>query len=137
IAGGAFILWGILHLVGGGMILMAAWNDPDAGFAAYSTASGGYDALAGDILGYFAYGLVALGAIAAIIGVRGNLKNDETALLANTVLVLLTEIGLIVFLLLPDHLSLLDASPGLILGLVGIVAGGLACHRTEAHHVDI
>ena len=136
VAAGAFILWGILHIIGGSAILVSAWSNPDAGFANYRGATNGYDALSGDILGYFAYGLAALGIASVMISFKGNLKNDETALMANTLIIVLTEIGLIVFLLSPGHLSFAEASPGLVLGSIAIIAGGMACNGAEAHHAN-
>ncbi len=128
-----FILWGALHMLGGGMILAAALSDPTAGFATYQTAQGSYDALAGAILSYFAYGLVALGLAAAIIGILGNWNNSATALMANTVLVVATEIGLIAFLLVPGHLPVVQAMPGFVLAGIGIIVGGIACTGDTAH----
>ena len=82
-----FGLWGILHLFGGGALLVAVMESPDAGFAAYAGAARGYDALAGAILAYFAYGIAVLGAVALAVAVIGNRRNSERALMANTVLV--------------------------------------------------
>lgn len=114
------------------MILAAAWSSPDAGFAFYGTNAPPYDALAGDILSYFSYLLICAGAAALLIGIRGNWANSESALAANTALVVLVEIGLIVFLLMPGHLGLTDALPGFVLAAIGIVVGGIACRPAQA-----
>ena len=129
--GGAacFILWGALHIVGGGMILLALQQGPDAAFAAYRAPDALYPALAGAILGYFAYGLVCIGAAVAAVAVLFNWKNSQSGLAANTVLTGLTEIGLVLFLLMPGYVPLLQALPGLLLFAGAMVMGGMACSR--------
>lgn len=129
--GGAvcFVLWGALHVVGGGMLLLALQQGPEAGFAAYRAPEAAYSALAGAILGYFAYGLVCIGGAVAVIAVRLNWKNSQSGLAANTVLIGLTEVGLILFLLIPGYVPFAQALPGLLLLAGALVMGGLACSR--------
>ena len=131
--GGAvcFILWGALHIVGGGMILLALQQGPAAGFAAYRAPDAVYPALAGAILAYFAYGLVCIGAAVAAVAVLLNWKNSQLGLVVNTVLTGLTEAGLILFLLIPGYVPLLQALPGLLLFGGAMVLGGFACSRTH------
>ena len=129
-----FGLWGILHLFGGGALLVAGMESPDAGFAAYAGAARGYDALAGAILAYFAYGIAVLGAVALAVAVIGNRRNSERALMANTVLVGATELGLVLFLLIPGFVPVVQALPGLAFAALGIVAGGIACRRAGVAH---
>ncbi|WP_421857059.1 hypothetical protein [Oricola sp.] len=130
----AFFLWGVIHVIGGGVILARLLESPEAGFAIYRTAAGGHDALAGAILGYFAFGLLCLGAAVAVIAVTGNWKNSARALTVNTAITGLTEVGLVVFLLVPGHLGLADAMPGLATTAIGIIIGGIACRAAEAAH---
>lgn len=137
LAGAAgFALWGLLHLAGGGMILAATWRDPAAGFAAYATAQGPYDALSGAILAYFAYGLAVLGLAVLLIAALGNRRNSATALAINTGLILPTELGLIVFLLIPGHLPWAQALPGFAFAALGVMLGGIACQRAHPETAD-
>jgi hypothetical protein len=129
-----FALWGLLHAVGGSAILIATLQDAAAGYASYPTATGTYDALSGAILAYFAYGLICLGLVALIVAWRGNLANNSAALALNTVMIVLVEIGLIVFLLIPGHVTLAQASIGFAFAAIGIIFGGIACTRSEAGH---
>ena len=128
-----FGLWGLLHVAGGAALLIGLRESPAAGFAAYAKTGESYDALAGAILGYFAYGILVAGLVALALAVFGNRRNSETALMANTVMVGAVEIGLVIFLLVPGFVPLLQALPGLLFAALGIVAGGVACRGGPAH----
>ena len=131
--GGAvcFMLWGALHVIGGGMILLALQQGSAAGFAVYRAPDAVYPPLAGAILAYFAYGLVCIGAAVAAVAVLLNWKNSQPGLVANTALTGLTEAGLVLFLLIPGYVPLLQALPGLLLFGGAVVLGGIACSRSH------
>jgi hypothetical protein len=133
IGAAAFGLWGLLHAAGGLMILNGLRAGPEGGFALYRTSAGPYPELAGSILGYLAFAFVAVGLAVLAIAARGNWRNGETALALNSGLVLVTEAGLILFLLIPGHVGLAEALPGFALALLGIVTGGKACRMELSH----
>ena len=122
-----FILWGLLHIVGGGVIVIEAAQSPAQGFAMYGEHSATYTQLAGNILGYLAYGFVWVAVLVTCIGVRYNWRNSKDGLVLNTVLVGMTDLGLVIYLVLPGFVSWGNASPGLLLFTGGVVFGGLAC----------
>lgn len=126
-----FILWGLLHVVGGASILLAAIESPAAGYASYGEHADSYTELAGGVLAYLAYGFVWIGVLATIIGLRYNWANSQQGLALNTVLVGATDLGLVLFLVLPGFMSWIEASPGLLLFIGGAVFGGIAC--SSAH----
>lgn len=126
-----FVLWGLLHIVGGGAILAAVADSPSQGFAVYEESSAVYTELAGAVLGYLAYGLVWIGALVTYVGVRYNWQNSSNGLALNTVLVGLTDLGLVIFLIWPGFVSWGEASPGLLLFAGGVVFGGLACNAAH------
>jgi hypothetical protein len=128
----SFILWGLLHIVGGSAILLAVTESPEAGFAMYNAPAAPYTALAGSVLGYLAYGFVWIAVVVTYVGVRYNWRNSQQGLALNTALVGLTDIGLIVFLVLPGFLSWGEASPGLLLFASGAIAGGIGCTMAES-----
>lgn len=126
----AFALWGILHIAGSGFILAAlASGGPVAGYAVYGTAETVEASIAGSILGYLSFLLFAAGVAVAAIALQLNWRNSEPGLAMNTGLVLLIEVGLVVFLLFPGHVSMAEAAPGIGLFLVGAVSGGVACKK--------
>jgi hypothetical protein len=126
----AFALWGILHIAGSAFILAElASGGPAAGYAVYGTAETVEASIAGSILGYLSFLLLAAGVVVAAIALRMNWRNSESGLAMNTGLVLLIEVGLVVFLLFPGHVSMAEAAPGIGLFLIGAVSGGVACKR--------
>jgi len=126
-----FILWGLLHIVGGGVILVAIADSPTHGFALYEESSAVYTELAGSVLGYLAYGFVWIAALVTYIGIRYNWHNSQTGLALNTILVGLTDIGLLIFLVWPGFVTWGEASPGLILFAGGVIFGGMACNSAH------
>lgn len=131
IGGFSFILWGILHIVGGLVILSANLGNPGEGFWVYQNAASNYDALASAILNYFAFLLICIGGTVIFVGIKLNLRNSQTGLTINTIITALTEIGLVFFLLLPGFVSVVEASLGLSLFLLAVIFGGIACNAAH------
>ena len=130
----AFALWGILHIVGAAMILVALMRNGASGaYAYYGFEGADLPDIAGSVLGYFSYLIALAGAAALGVAARLNSRNSEIGLAINTALTLLVEIGLIVFLLVPGHVGIMESAPGLFLAALGIVAGGLACKGEHVH----
>ena len=127
-----FILWGLLHILGGGAILIAVGESPAQGFAVYQESSAAYTELAGSILGYLAYSFVWIAIVVTVIGVRYNWQNSQNGLALNTALVGLTDLGLIIFLVLPGFVSWGEAAPGLVLFAGGALFGGIACQSAHS-----
>ncbi len=134
IGAAGFALWALLHLVGGGMILAATLSGgAEAGYALYGPTDTGLPRIAGDILAYFAYLLMVIALVVAGIAATLNRANSEIGLAINTGVVLVTEIGLILFLLVPGHVPVLQALPGFVLFGIGAIAGGMACRGDAGH----
>ncbi|HNP37302.1 MAG TPA: hypothetical protein PKK10_15755 [Woeseiaceae bacterium] len=125
-----FALWGLLHIVGGAAILLAALESPDQGFAYYRAPDASYSTLAGNVLAYLAFGFVWIGAVVSFVGIRYNFRNSYHGLMLNTALVGFTDLGLLLFLVMPGHLGWLDAAPGLLLFVGAALFGGMACRST-------
>jgi hypothetical protein len=121
------MLWGLLHILGGGVILAALGDSPEAGFAVYQQSGGTYPPLAGTVLGYLAYGFAWTGLLVILVAAIGNWRNSAPSLALNTALVGFTDLGLVNFLLLPGYVGWAEASPGLVLFLLAVIAGGMAC----------
>ena len=127
-----FILWGVLHIIGGGAILAALSDSPEAGFAIYQESAASYTELAGGVLGYLAFTFVWIAAAVTYVAIRYNWRNSQDGLMLNTALVGFTDLGLIIFLVLPGFLGWADAAPGLLLFIGGAVFGGIACQSSHA-----
>jgi hypothetical protein len=130
----AFVLWGMLHIAGSGLVLAElASGGPAAGFEVYGTTATVDATIAGSVLGYMSFLIFAAGLAVAAVAVRMNWRNSELGLTLNTGLVLLIEIGLVIFLLVPGHVSIAEAVPGIGLFLIAAVCGGVACRRGAQH----
>jgi len=129
-----FVLWGLVHVLGGTSILLALHDGADAAYAAYRNSSGAHDALSGSILGYFAYLLVCIGMAVAVVGATLNRRNSRAGLAINTAVVAVTEIGLLYFLVVPGFVSWGEASVGLVPFVLAAVASGIPCR--SAHSVS-
>jgi Ca2+/H+ antiporter len=127
-----FLLWGLLHAAGGAAILVGLAQSPEAAYGFYRHDAEAIPPVAGAALGYLAYGFATAGAVAAAVALRLNRRNDPTGLAINSILVVLVELGLVIFFLAPGYLGFTDAAPGLILAAAGMVFGGLACRG--GHH---
>lgn len=128
----SFVLWGLLHIAGGGIILLAVADSPTQGYAIYQDSATVYTPLAGSVLGYLAYGFVWIAVLVTYIGIRYNWQNSQHGLALNTVLVGLTDVGLVVFLVWPGFISWGEASPGLLLFAGGVIFGGIACNAAHS-----
>lgn len=122
-----FGLWGILHVIGGGSILAALSESPEAGFAVYRDSAGPFPAIAGSILGYLAFLIVAAGLAVTFFAWRLNWRNSALGLGVNTAVAGVLDVGLLVFLLRPGYVSLGEASIGIGLLILAAAIGGIAC----------
>ncbi len=117
----AFVVWGVLHIAGGSAILAALANGPAAGYAFYANAAGDYPAAAGAILAYNSFAILWTGAIVAVVAVLLTWRDNPAGTYINLALTGLSEVGLIVFLILPGFVPWAQAS----LGLVPFIAAAL------------
>jgi hypothetical protein len=127
----AFGLWGLLHIIGGAAILFALEGGPDQGYALYQNHAGTYTPLSGAILGYFAFLLICIAVAVSFVAVRLNWRNSKPGLVANTLNIGLTDLGLILYLLVPGFVTWGEAAIGLGLFGIAVVSSGLACRATH------
>ncbi|NND72212.1 MAG: hypothetical protein HKN43_11615 [Rhodothermales bacterium] len=120
IAGISYVLWGAIHILGGSVMVFAPGGA--GGIEEIITQSPA--AIAGTsaidaIAKYYAFNLAVLGACAFGLGVSILRSGKRLTHLAAMVLIGIVDLGLLLFLVLPGHLSLADGSPGLILFVTG------------------
>ena len=106
-----YLFWGILHVVGGVALLGELKS---GGLAAELTAianavpadhfSGLPTGAIAGILGYYAWLIVTIGFVAALIALLLNWKNDRTGYWLNLALLLPVEVGIYWFLLKPGYM---------------------------------
>lgn len=128
-----FLLWGLLHIVGGGAILAALGDGPAAGYAMYEKASGNYPPAAGGILGYAAFSIFWTGLLVTIVAVAMNWRNRPLGAWVNIALAGGADIGLVLYLMIPGYVALSSGMMGISLFVLGAgfsLAGLAARNRT-------
>ncbi|MCP5145735.1 MAG: hypothetical protein H6978_13080 [Gammaproteobacteria bacterium] len=132
-----FVTWGLLHLAGGALILTRLSEGADAAYSIYAGGEGLYPPLAGSVLGYLAYSFAWTGLLVAAIGGALGRRHSPPALALCTFVGAVTEVGLVLFLVLPGFVSWGEALAGMIIFAIAIVTGGIACnHSTSASGVQ-
>lgn len=131
-----YLLWGLLHVWAGALMVVAG---PDEQLDYLSTAplDGALPAGLAPVvhagLAFHGYNLVWFGLFAAFVAVRLNWRNHAAGYWANLAVVGFDDLGLVVFLLLPGHLSFAEAGLGPILFVLAAIfttAGRLRARRT-------
>ena len=118
---GCFVLWGLVHVVGGASLLATLRSDGAAALLrAFATAEPGsvpdaVPAVAGAVAGFHAWNLLWIGALVVIVALRVRRRDPETALWLNLALAGFADVGLVFALLLPGHMPWIEGSPGLVL----------------------
>lgn len=133
IAAVAYLLWGLVHVAGGGAMLNAALAGPDT-FLPMLTgngnavlmethASGGNFALlsATEVFAFHSFNIIWIGIVVCIVAVRMNWKNSGTGYWFNMALVGFADAGLILFMVAPGVMSISDAWIGPLLFTVALV----------------
>lgn len=119
-----FAAWGALHVVGGVAIFAQGYQVYDANHTASPP-------LTDAILNHFAYFLLLIGLAVIVISVRLNWRNSHLGLGLNTVLIGLTDLGLVVFLVVPGFVSWGEAALGLALFGTALIPATMACRSAS------
>lgn len=115
-----FALWGVLHVIGGGLMLATASGSSVDGYAMFNGAAGDEGPLAGAILQYHSFNLLWFGVAATVIAITLNWRNSRIGLFVNLAITGLADIGLVLFMLIPGYLGWLNGAQGL--GLFALAA---------------
>lgn len=120
-----YVLWGLLHvLAGAGMLLAGAEEQLDLLSTAPLPEAELPAALAPLVhagLSFHGYNLLWFGLLAIGVAVLLNWRNDVTGYWVNLFVVGADDLGLVVFLILPGHLTFAEAGLGPVLFLLAAV----------------
>lgn len=135
-----FALWGLAHIAGAALELSALQSGGGAALTAMiasanpaSPESFAVSAPAAAFMGMGAYNILWLGALVTFVAVTRNWSNSARGYLLNMALAGATDLGLLVFLLIPGHMAWADGAVGL--GLFAVAAvfstiGAMAARKT-------
>lgn len=136
-----YVLWGLLHIAGAALLLMQAF---DAGATTVLTTIGSgvptsqipliSSGLVAAVLAYYAWNLLWIGCLVAVVAVRLVWRNKPTGYWLNLIVVSAVDLGLFVLLILPGYMSLVDGLLGIALWLpaVGLSSIGMLANRLAA-----
>jgi hypothetical protein len=131
VATALFFLWGVVHVLGGGAMLVAA-QDPQAYLAMVATGRVAASAVTapGDpavaVFAFHAWNIVWAGLMVSVIAIVLNGRNSRAGYWVNMAIVSGADIGLLLFLVVPGVMSPATAIPGLALWLPAGLAGWLS-----------
>lgn len=133
-----FALWGIVHILGGAMMLegvlakgaLSAYNE----LATALTPSQINQAhpMAGAIFGFHAYNIIWLGCLTTIIAVLFNWRFNRWGFYINLIIVAAADLGLVLFMLAPGYMAISDGLIGLVLFFIAAIFTGIAFRRQKA-----
>jgi hypothetical protein len=133
IAALVYLLWGLVHVVGGAAMLNACSAGPEnflrmlsgdqtavLADAASTRSVWGFLA-ANEVFAFHSFNIIWLGLIACVVAIRMNWKNSVAGFWLNLAIVGFADLGLIVFMVVPGVMHLSDALIGPILFVVATV----------------
>ena len=117
-----FAAWGVLHVIGAAAMFMQGYHVYDPNYSASAP-------LADAALKYLAYFILLIGLAVTAVSIRLNLRNSHVGLALNTALIGLTDLGLVLFLVVPGFVSWGEAALGLGLFGAALIPATIACRR--------
>lgn len=126
-----YILWGLLHVVGGA-VLLSTWNSAGApellrsyGSAVASSVPETLPAVVGGVGAFHAFNLLWIGLLVIVVAVKLNWQNSRTGAWLNGTLAGMADLGLIIFLLLPGYMPWAEGAPGIVLFVPALLFTGV------------
>ncbi|MEZ4708675.1 MAG: hypothetical protein R3A44_15815 [Caldilineaceae bacterium] len=123
-----YALWGLLHIVGAGVLMLQAYTVGGAtvlaaiGSATPAAAIPQFESeLLAAVLAYYAWNLVWIGAFVLVVAIRSNWRNDATGYWLNLIVVSAVDLGLVAMLMIPGHMAWSDGGLGVALWLPAIL----------------
>lgn len=123
-----YILWGLLHIIGGVALLQTLSSEGVKGVLAtlgsavptteLPVISGG---VTGAVLAFFAFNWVWIGLLVLVAAVRLNWYNSKIGYWLNLAVAGAADLGLIVMLLAPGYMAISDGWAGPLLWLLAII----------------
>jgi hypothetical protein len=114
-----YALWGVIHVIGGVVLLQAAFSGADvflraqAGGSALDPTTFSSDArtltIASAVFAFHAFNLMWIGLVVAAVAVRLNWRNSAAGYWVNLALVGFTDLGLVLFIVGPGVMTWADA----------------------------
>lgn len=125
VAVGSLVLWGLIHLAGGAVMVVASTTTPMDALATFATVptvpfTGALASAITHLVGFHGFNIAAAGIATMVLAWRTR-RGAAPGLLAPLVIASIADLGLVVFFLAPGVMPWVDGAPGLV--LLAIAAG--------------
>ncbi len=129
IAAVVYVLWGLIHIIGGAAMMSAAMQGPSTFLQMLSgNASEVFGAVQDrpglqattEVFAFHSFNIIWLGALAIIVALFLNWKNYRAGYWMNLAIVGFADLGLILFMVVPGVMSIADAWIGPALFAIAI-----------------
>jgi hypothetical protein len=137
IGGTLYVLWGIIHILGGLSLLVTVKSEGLNAFFAQIASASPLETPVQDskvissVAASHSFNLFWMGLMCCIVAIEGNFKNKRYAYWVNMGLAGFADIGLIVFSLAPGHLSLAEGLTGPTLWILAALFTTLALKQKQ------
>ena len=123
-----YVLWGLLHIVGGGALLLQAINEgatPVLATIGSNVPAIEIPTIASDltaaVLAYYAWNVLWIGVLVTVIGARLNWQNNRLGYWLNLTIVSIVDGGLLIMLVFPGYMTWADGMVGVVLWIPALV----------------
>lgn len=114
-----YLLWGVIHILGGGLIMLASEPAQQLGMMSSNVTveplPPGSAGLVHAGLSFHGFNLLWFGIFVAVVAMTMNWKNTRGGYWLNLTVVGAADLGLIIFLILPGYMSVSDGLIGPLL----------------------
>lgn len=114
-AGVSYILWGIIHVLGGAAMLSTGSALGIATMLSGTDQTGVIPHIINGIAQYHSFNIVLYGLGVLVAGILIIKRNSKAVHVVAFALAGLADLGLILFMVMPGYMTVTDASPGLLL----------------------
>lgn len=122
-------LWGVLHIIGGFSLVSAALT---SGTVFLENFGGGaiIDAANAEaIFAFHGFNIAWIGLVVLVSAIKLNWNNSRVGYWFNAILAGFSDLGLLVFLMLPGHIAIAEGMIGIILFAIALVASTIALKK--------
>jgi hypothetical protein len=138
-----YLLWGLLHIVGGAALLFAAGEGGASGMLGVidnGASPDGVDpipaGIADGLAQFHAWNLLWLGLLVSVVALMCNWRGSRLGYWINLSIVVAADVGLIAFLVVPGYMPATDAIPGPFLAILALAFASLGMFAPSSARFD-
>ncbi len=132
-----YVLWGLLHVVGGSLIMVTARSDGPAALALFGTGVAPEEIppatspVTEAVLAFHGWNIMWAGLLVTVVAVVLNWRNSRSGFWFNMAVVAGADLGLIWTMLASGVMRPADGAPGLVLFAIALIFSFIGLRRTR------